>query len=176
MLDPKFAAGRVLLTLCNPGDGRGLSEFDANPKLALKRWKEKFHAPLDRALGDGFQTQDAKSSPILATLQGIALERYTGARADQVKKRLIVVSDFFEYTPEYSLYDGDFRYERFKKSQMYKKVRTDLHGADVELYYVQRATKRAVNSGAHIQFWIDWIQDNNGRFSKALKLQGLGTS
>ena len=59
---------------------------------------------------------------------------------------------------------------------MYKKVRTDLHGAEVDLYYVQRRTKRIIDSGAHIQFWIDWVQDNDGHFSKALKLQGLGTS
>ena len=177
ILDPKFASGRPLLTLCNPGDGRGLSEFDANPRLASKRWREKFREPLERALGDGFQTQDAKSSPILATLQGIALDRFTGARAERSKKHLIVVSDFFEHSPpDYSQYDGDLRYERFKKSQMYKKVRTDLHGADVDLYYVQRRTKRSVDTGAHIQFWVDWVQDNDGRFSKARKLQGLGTS
>jgi hypothetical protein len=176
-LDPTFPSGRILLTLCNPGDGRGLSEFDANPALAKRRWREKFREPLDHALGDGFQTQDAKSSPILATLQGIALERFTGARAERVKKHLIVVSDFFENSPpDYSQYNGDFRYERFKKSQMYKKVRTDLHSAEVDLYYVQRKAKRIVDTGAHIQFWIDWVQDNDGQISKALKLQGLGTS
>lgn len=177
VLDPKFSAGRPLLTLCNPGDGRELSEFDANPKLAAKRWREKFREPLNRALGDGFQTQDAKTSPILATLQGIALERFTGTRAERLHKHLVVVSDFFENSPpDYSQYDGDFRYERFKKSQMYKRVRTDLHGAEVDLYYVQRSTRRTIDTGAHIKFWIDWVQDNDGHFSKAKKLQGLGTS
>ena len=80
-LDPKFPSGRNLLRLCNPGDGRGLSEFNANPALAKKRWREKFREPLNYALGDGFQLQDTATSPILATLQGIALERFTrGAR------------------------------------------------------------------------------------------------
>ena len=177
VLDPKYLSGRVLLNLCNPGDGRGLSEFNANPQLARKRWREKFREPLDRALGDGFQTQKTDASPILTTLQAIALERFTGARAEQLRKRLIVVSDFLEHSPPaYSHYSGDFRYERFKQTEMYKKVRTDLHGAGVELYYVQRKGKRSLDSGAHIKFWIDWIQDNNGHFLKAVKLQGLGTS
>jgi hypothetical protein len=177
VLDPKFTSGRVLLTLCNPGDGRGLSEFDGNPKLAAKRWREKFREPLVRALGDGFQLQETDTSPILATLQGIALERFTGAHAEHLKKHLVVVSDFIEHSPpNYSQYSGDLHYQRFKQSEMYKKVRTDLHGAEVDLYYVQRRTKRIIDTGAHIRFWIDWVQDNDGRFSKALKLQGLGTS
>lgn len=176
-LDPGYPSGRILFTRCNPGDGRGLSEFNANPNLAKKRWREGFREPLDQVLRDGFQKQPTNSSPIMATLQGIALDRFTGARADRVKKHLIIVSDFLEHSPpEYSQYDNNFSYDRFKATRMYKRVRTDLHGADVDLYYVQRNTKRNVNTGAHIQFWYDWVQDNNGGVTKARKLQGLGTS
>jgi hypothetical protein len=33
-----------------------------------------------------------------------------------------------------------------------------------------------LNSGAHIQFWLDWVSDNNGTVGKAIKLQGAAKS
>ena len=50
----------------------------------------------------------------------------------------------------------------------------DLRGAAVEIYYIQRATTRPINSVDHIRFWAEWIRDNNGRFKQASKLQGVG--
>src|SRR5260370_655344 len=34
VLDPTQTAGRPILTLCNPGDGRDISEFNGNPEMA----------------------------------------------------------------------------------------------------------------------------------------------
>jgi hypothetical protein len=83
VLDPKFVGGRQLAALCNPGDGRGLSEFTANPLLAQKRWRERFREPLLRELKGGLQPSPTKTSPLLATFQGIALDRFTGTRTNQ---------------------------------------------------------------------------------------------
>ena len=69
---------------------------------------------------------------------------------------------------------GDLSYSRFKASRAYKKLQTDLHGAEVLIYYIQRSTGRPLNSVDHIRFWTDWIHDNNGRFKQASKLQGMG--
>jgi hypothetical protein len=176
ILDPAFAAGRVVFSLCNPGDGRGLNEFTGNPSLAKRRWRERFREPLDRALDRGLQPQRSETSPILATLQGIAIDRFTGKAADQVPKALVTVSDMIEHGKDYSQYRGDLSYQRFKATPAYAKFRTDLNRASVEILYVQRFTTRPLDSGAHIRFWIDWIQDNGGQFSKAIKLQGAGQS
>ena len=53
-------------------------------------------------------------------------------------------------------------------------MQTDLHGADVLIYYIQRQTGKPINSADHIRFWSDWIRDNNGRLKQANKLQGVG--
>jgi hypothetical protein len=79
-----------------------------------------------------------------------------------------------QHGPDYSQYRGDLSFARFKTSPAYKKVQTDLHGADVLIYYVQRQTARPINSADHIRFWADWIRDNNGRLKQANKLQGVG--
>jgi hypothetical protein len=177
VIDPAQRAGRVVLAICNPGDGRGLSEFTGNPELARRRWRERFREPLVHGLENSLQGLESKSSPLLATFQGIALERFTGASGVSANKKLAIVSDMIEYVPaEYTQYPpADLRYDRFKASPYYKKVRTDLQRAEVDIFCIDRALK-GLNTGTHMQFWIEWISDNNGKFGKATKLQGAGKS
>jgi hypothetical protein len=174
LLDPRLAGGRMIFSKCNPGDGSNLSEYTANPRLAKQRWMDGFREPLDQALDAGFAPAPGKTSPIMETIQRIAVDRFTGRNAEQVPKTLVIISDMLQHGPDYSQYSGDLSYDRFKGSSAYRKVRTDLHGAEVEIYYIQRQTSRPVNSADHIRFWEEWVRDNNGRFKQATKLQGLG--
>jgi hypothetical protein len=175
ILDPAYPAGRQVFALCNPGDGRGLNEFTGNPSLAKKRWGERFRAPLDRALNLSMQPQPSATSPILSTLQGIALERFVGAAASKIDKSLVIVSDMIENEKDYSQYQGDLSYQRFKGTPAYLKFRTDLNSARVHILYVQRFTKRQINSTQLMQFWSDWVGDNRGApDATAVRLQGAG--
>jgi hypothetical protein len=177
LLDPSQRTGRQVFSMCNPGDGRGLSEFTGNPTLAKRRWKERFREPLDLALNNSLQPQRSDTSPLLATLQGIALDRFTGKAVADIPKNLVIVSDMLEYEKEYSQYPPrDLSYQRFKATPLYLKLRTDLGGAKVQIFYVQRFTRPPIDSAAHIRFWIDWVQDNRGQFKGATKLQGAGQS
>jgi hypothetical protein len=174
LLDPKLPGGRLIFSKCNPGDGSELSEYTANPRLAKQRWMDSFRGPLDQALDAGFRPAPGKTSPIMETIQRIAVERFTGRNVEDVPKTLLVISDMLEHGPDYSQYSGDLSYDRFKKSGAYKKVQTDLHGATVSIYYIQRQSARPLNSVDHIKFWAEWVRDNNGRFKQASKLQGMG--
>jgi hypothetical protein len=174
LLDPKLPGGRQIFAKCNPGDGADLSEYTANPRLAKKRWLEGFRGPLENALESGFQPLPGKTSPIMETVQRIAVDRFTGRAAEDAPKSLVVVSDMLENAPDYSQYAGDLTYGRFKASRAYKRLQTDLHGAEVTIYYIQRASAKPFNSADHIRFWADWIRDNKGHFKQANKLQGEG--
>jgi len=110
----------------------------------------------------------------MENIQRIAVERFTGRATEDVPKSLVVISDMLQNGPDYSQYGGDLSFGRFKTSRAYKKVQTDLHGADVLIYYIQRQTGKPINSADHIRFWADWIRDNNGRLKQANKLQGVG--
>ena len=174
LLDPKFAGGRLIFSKCNPGDGSDLSEYTANPRLARQRWMDGFRAPLDQALETGFSPAPSKISPIMETIQRIAVERFTGRNVEAVPKSLVIISDMLQHGPDYSQYTGNLSYDRFKASIAHKKVQTDLHGTEVLIYYIQRQTGRPINSVDHIRFWAEWIRENNGRFKEATKLQGMG--
>jgi hypothetical protein len=174
LLDAKLPGGRQIFAKCNPGDGAGLSEYTANPRLAKKRWLEGFRQPLEEALDAGFRPMPGKTSPIMETVQRIAVDRFSGRAAEDAPKSLVLVSDMLENAPDYSQYSGDLSYSRYKASRAYKKLQTDLHGAEVTIYYIQRASAKPFNSADHIRFWVDWIRDNKGRFKQASKLQGEG--
>lgn len=173
LLDPKVKGGKVEFAGCNPGDGSNLNDITGNPRLAQKRWKEKFQDPVKQAVEVALRPIPAQTSPIFATLQAIAIDRFTGRKNERLPKDLVIISDLIEHTPEYSQYHGDLTYDRFKKSTLYRKVKTDLHGANVRIFYVQRKTSSPIDSGAHIRFWFEWVKDNNGVFLDAKKLQGV---
>ena len=174
LLDPKLAGGRLIFSKCNPGNGSNLTAYTANPRLAKQRWMDGFREPLDAALDAGFTPAPGKTSPIMETIQRIAVERFTGRNVEPESKTLVVISDMLQHGPDYSQYGGDLSYDRFKASGAYKKVQTDLHGAEVEIYYIQRQSARPFNTVDHIRFWTKWVTDNNGRFKQATKLQGVG--
>jgi hypothetical protein len=79
-----------------------------------------------------------------------------------------------ENDADYSQYSGDISFPRYKRTVAYKKYSTDLHGADVLIYYVQRLLKHPIDSVAHLQFWSEWVDNNNGRLRSVTRLQGAG--
>jgi hypothetical protein len=176
VLDIAAARSRSLFSKCNPGNGAGLSEWTSNPRVARLRWIESFSKPAAEAVKNSLAPAKAKSSPIMAAIQDIAIDQFSSAANQAAKKSLVVISDMIEYTREYSQYprDGDLSFQRFKQSPAYLKFRTDLHGATVSIRYVNRQPKGQplLNGTTHMEFWQKWIEDNNGVFSNAKWLQG----
>jgi len=170
-LDPAAPGGRPLARLCNPGDGVGASALVANPALMRDRWAKRFQAPVERALAQGLDGGEAASSPIMATIQSIALDLFAGRRVASSDKRLVVVSDMVENAPGYRQRADNLSFARFAAMPAHRDLRTDLAGAQVTLLYVQRAN--GFDTGRHVTFWAEWIRDSGGRLAEARKLQGL---
>ena len=165
LLDPAAAGGRVLFSKCNPGDGSNLSEITANPAMARKQWEEQFIVPIVRALESAQQQPEAPASPILDTIQRLAINQFRGDNP----KKLVVVSDMIEHTPEYSQYRGqDFTYDSYKQSPGFKRQRTRLQSAHVTILYIERMQ----NSRKHLQFWANWVQASGGIWDDAIKIDG----
>jgi hypothetical protein len=176
VLDIAAQRSRSLFAKCNPGDGSGLSEWTANPRVARARWLESFRKPAREAVNSSLGAAKAESSPIMAALQDIAIDQFSSAAAQRAQKKLIVISDMLEFTRDYSQYPkaGDLSYERFKRSPAYLKFRTDLHGAEVRVEYVQRkALPPRFDTLQHMDFWRQWTEDNRGSKFSAHRLQGV---
>jgi hypothetical protein len=174
VLDIAGVRSRSLFSKCNPGDGAGLSEWTDNPRIARMRWIENFRKPAADAVKNSIASAKANSSPIMAAIQDIAIDQFSSAASQNVKKTLFVISDMIEFTRDYGQYSRDLTFQRYKQSAAYLKFRTDLHGATVNIRYVYRQPKGqpAIDGKAHILFWREWIEDNKGLFGDAKWLQG----
>jgi hypothetical protein len=176
VLDIAGVRSRSLFSKCNPGDGAGLSEWTDNPRIARMRWIENFRKPAADAVKNSIASAKANSSPIMAAIQDISIDQFASAASQNAKKTLFVISDMIEYTRDYSQYPraGDLSFQRYKQSPAYLKFRTDLHGATINILYVNRQPKGQplIDGVAHMKFWREWIEDNKGLFGSAKWLQG----
>ncbi|HUG63411.1 MAG TPA: hypothetical protein VMP03_16310, partial [Methylomirabilota bacterium] len=138
LLDVDRPGGRTLFARCNPGSGEGLSEWTANPEAARRRWIADFRDPVEAIIGGGVPAAPADISPIMAAIQTIAVQRFEGDRVRDAPKTLVIVSDMLEHTPDYSHYRDELDYAAFRARPVAARTATDLHGADVMLYYISR--------------------------------------
>jgi hypothetical protein len=176
VLDIAGTRSHSLFSKCNPGDGAGLSEWTDNPRIARLRWIEDFRKPAAEAVKSSIAGSETASSPIMAAIQDIAIDQFSGVASQKARKTLYVISDMIEYTRDYSQYPraGDLSFQRYKQSPAYLKYRTDLHGATVIIRYVtrQKAGQPLLDGTRHMEFWKSWIEDNRGTFGGVKRLQG----
>ncbi len=126
LLKPEFR-------LCNPGHGEELSKWVANPRLAQMRWEELFGHPLQEVFDSMVEGGSADSSPILESIQSVALSVFVSEKVKNVHKELIIVSDMLHYTVELSHYRGENKFERLRASNYYRRIQTNLDGAKVSI-------------------------------------------
>lgn len=163
----------VVSLLCNPGRGYRINPLIGNRRLVERQWLARFSAPLDQLFNALLQPPPpASTSPIMESIQAVAITAWGEPQAAKIPRRLVIVSDMLQHTPELSQYDKILPFETFRGSPYYRRVRTDLRGVKVAIIYVRRATRRAVQGKAHIEFWQQYIHDMGGVVTGVDALQG----
>ena len=170
-LDPSLDPS---LVVCNPDDGEHANALYQNPALLHQRWQQRFEQPLDRAISAFMQPASADSSPIFEILQVVALSAFppAGATPDPTPKRIVLISDMIQHTPEWSHYRGQLDLAKLKASPYFTRVGTNLQGAEVEILYVRRDGKEALQSKRHALFWADYIAAIGGRVTLIERIDG----
>ncbi|GLS29400.1 hypothetical protein SAMN04488498_1386 [Mesorhizobium albiziae] len=162
----------LMFDACNPGDGADLDSWTGNPEMARRKWKQAFDEPLAKlpdAIANG---TEAKQSPIMAAIQKVKLTVFDGEIGAGRPNRLFVASDMIEHTDLYSQYKAGPDYEKYAGSLAAKEYRTPLGGVDVSLLYVERPNRK-FESLAHVEFWKQWVERQDGSFVKVIRLAGL---
>lgn len=157
---------------CNPGDGSTVDQWTSNPKLQQKKWEDAFGKPLDeisRKLPEG---KVGNQSPIMAAIQSIKLKVFDRHKRPDTPRSLIVMSDMIEHTDLYSQYKSDLDIATYKNSPASADYRTSLKNIDLTIWYIDRGIKK-FDGRQLIDFWAEWVVDNEGASMKMFRLEGL---
>jgi len=160
-----------LVHLCNPGTGADLNRLYQNPALAAQRWK-RFRDTLQVVFNRELDLKTAPSSPIFEAVQAAAIRSFGNPRYDNSPKRLLVVSDLIQHMPgKLSMYSGLPEFAAFATTPYFSKVRSNLDGVSVTIYYIERRD-HAVQGIRHVQFWEDFFTTQGAQVDLVDKLYG----
>ena len=152
-----------LVSACNPGRGRDVDPLTGSQVRAEKVWREVFEAPIQEAFTHLLDPSTEAWSPIFESVQSVAITTFAAPGWQERPKRLILVSDLLQYTPDFSHYRGPGEFETFRTGRYYQRVRTDLRGVEVTNFYLPRQTRHNVQGREHLDFWKAYFIDQGAR-------------
>lgn len=156
------------ISLCNPGDGRHLSPLTGNPKLAEKKWRERFANKIDEIVEEASQAR-GDTSPILEYVQAISVD---GFQRKPKKKALHIISDIRQNTPTYSHYRNGISYQYFTNNRFNETYLADLHDVEVVILDIQRPDKIAAQRRMLIRFWEQYFDEMGAKVKRAKPIAG----
>jgi len=163
---------RPIITLCNPGTSDDVSEWTSDKQGVQRTWEEKFAKPLERTFEELLAASAATSSPILESIQSVALTDLQAPTANNHPRHLVVVSDLLQHTPSISFYNSIPNADQLVASEAFSRVRTDLKGIDVELWMLERGDFSQTQPRALPDLWERMIAVQGGRWKSLRRVSG----
>lgn len=157
---------------CNPGSGAGQSQWTGNPRLMQRRWRRIFADKLKKMLAALLTAPDSPTSPIMESVQSVAVGVFEEPRFEKVPKNLVIVSDMVQNTGGYSQYREHYSFARFQKNSYYLTVRPELDGVNVSILYLRRPATLAIQTAEHIQFWRNFFEDAGVKSFRVKSVEG----
>lgn len=161
-----------VITRCNPGTAADESEVSGNPQRIEKLHREQYEAPLKEAFEKVLSASGATRSPILESIQSVALTELQRSSFVNFPKKLIVASDLLQHTDGISFYGSLPESVSFINSPAFSRVRTDLRGIDVELWVLQRGDASRTQPRALPDLWDQIISKQGGVLNRVYRVSG----
>ena len=161
-----------VITRCNPGTANDESNATGNPAALQKQWEEGFDKPLTEAFDRLITASEAQQSPILESIQSIALTELQKPGLESTPKRLVVASDLLQNTKDVSFYRDLPEPSAFVASPLFRRLRTDLRGVTVELWMLERADAASTQPRALADLWDRIIDAQKGTVARLYNVSG----
>ena len=166
--------GAPLLSVCHPGDPDQASEWTENPRLIRRRLEERFERPLEQLFADLLGRESAQTSPLMESVQSVAVSVLGRHEYADLPKRLILVTDLMQNTRSLSFFRQAVDYDAFAATVGADALRTDLRGTAVEVLFVQRAAHQSLEDSRDlVDFWQRWIEDQGGTLNRVVRVDGV---
>ena len=157
--------------LCNPGAGDDLSQIYQNPELARKKW-HGFATQLTADIDRQISAPRMMTSPIFEAIQATSLRTFGKPEYDGLPKHLVLVSDLMQnYPGGLSMYRSVPTFNKFKNTAYFSRVRANLDGVSVLLYYLIRSTAPK-QTPEHLGFWRDYFRFQGAEIESVDKVFG----
>ena len=156
--------------LCNPGRSTDFSGISGNPRLAEKRWSERFSQPLDALFRRMVQSGNFPRSPIMEAIQSVGITAFGQLPERSSYRRLVIASDMLQNSPVLSQYREVLSFMQFKTRDSYRRVRTELRDVEVELWYIGGRSPR--QGRRHVEFWQQFFADAGAKLVRVSMIQG----
>lgn len=161
------------IELCNPGNGKDSNNITGNTDLANKRYEDKFKKPISEILDRVVSASTSQQSPIMESVQSVAITSFVGEERGVAKKKLILVSDLLEHTEKFSLYNKDIPdFAVYKESSHWRFVKADLKNVDVEIYMLRRDGQDLLQNNKLIGFWTEFFVNQGAHITHTLPIEG----
>lgn len=161
-----------VITRCNPGTAEDVSQATGDPAAVQKDWDERFDRPLNAAFQQLGNASGADYSPILESMQSVALTELQKPGLEGTPKRLVVATDLLQNTREVTFYRRLPEPGEFLKGSVFRRLRTDLRGVEVELWMLQRADAVALQPRALAELWERIIDAEGGVVARIYNVSG----
>ncbi len=161
-----------VITRCNPGKASDVSEETGNPKKLQKLWDEGFSAPLQQAFETISQASPAGQSPIMESIQSVALTDLNRGAAATKPRKLVIVSDLLQHTNDIDFYKPLPDADGLINSPAFKKVRADLNGVIVELWMLQRGDSDKTQTRELIDLWEAVLREQGATVVRVYNVSG----
>ncbi len=163
-----------LLTVCHPGDPETADEWSKNPRLIRRRLEERFKKPLEDLFVDLLNRDEAPTSPLMESVQSVAVSFLGRQEYAGIRKRLILVSDLMQHTDNLSFFRQPVDYEKFAGTLGADALSTDLRATAVVILFVQREAHGGLShTGVLRDFWKRWIEDQGGFVERDVTVDGM---
>lgn len=146
-----------VFSVCKPAEGKDAHWFHENKRRMQAQHEMRFASPLAAVLERLGKPAEADVSPILETIQSVArLPEFSPAAG---VRRLVIVSDLLQNTPEYSQYRTLPDYDIFRDTPYASTVMAALTGVEVEIVYLPNRAAALRQTPEHLDFWIRYFTD-----------------
>ncbi|MFZ9180416.1 MAG: hypothetical protein ACO201_00915 [Rickettsiales bacterium] len=160
------------IDLCNPGSAENANQLTENKKIIQKRYEEKFKKNLDIILDNVLNRDSLNQSPIMESIQSVAITSFIPLNNKAINKKLILVTDLLQNTPKFSAYKSNYNFSQYKDSEHYKHVKSDLENVDVELFFLHRENTGKIQTPQLRDFWMEFFSSQGANVSRFLPIEG----
>ncbi len=164
---------KPILAVCNPGRGTDVSQWTGNPGLMDRRWHNIFEKRVDQTFDHMLaQSTPSRESPIMEEIQQVAVQTFIGHQVQAVPKQLVVVSDMLQNSTILDNYREEPSFEQFRVRPEFIRVRPELEGVNVIIFYVNRSAAQRRQGARQIEFWQSYFAESGATVVRVKRING----